>query len=61
MRALLRNDWNIVIGAAIASLLSGFLNQTHGNPVLSFVVSGIALAVLAALVGQATEIGRAHV
>lgn len=55
MGAVLRNEWTIVVGAAIASFLAGVLDYTHANAVLSFIVSGVALAVLAALVGEATE------
>lgn len=41
--------------ALVASLLSGVLNGIGFNPLVIFVVSGVALAMLAALVGEATE------
>ncbi len=55
MRALLRNDWTTVVLAILSSSLTGLLIYSHGNVVLSFVIGGVALAALAALVGQATE------
>lgn len=55
MRALLRNDWTIVVLAVLSSGLTGFLIYSHANAVLSFSISAVALAILAALVGQATE------
>ena len=46
----------ITIGiAAVASALAGILHFTEANSVLTFVVAGVALATLAALVGDATE------
>ncbi len=41
--------------ALVASLISGVLNSINGNSLLIFAVSGVALAMLAALVGEATE------
>ena len=46
----------IFLGIAVAaSVLSGLLNAINGNALLIFVISGVALAMLAALVGEATE------
>ncbi len=44
-----------LVGAVVAAALSGVLTVAHGPAVLSFIISGVALALLAALVGQATE------
>ncbi len=55
MSALARNE-RLTIGVAlIATLLSGLLTVAHAGAVLLFALSGVALAALAALVGQATE------
>src|SRR6266581_7161797 len=50
-----RNAWLIIGGALVLSAISGLLTAFHANPVITFIISGGALAVLAALVGQATE------
>jgi len=42
-------------GAIVASVLSGILSAAGANAVLIFVIAGVALALLAALVGEATE------
>ena len=55
MRTLLRNEWTIVLLAVLVSVLTWVLLITRANAVLTFFISGLALAVLAALVGQATE------
>jgi Ca2+:H+ antiporter len=45
-----------MLGVAVAAtLLSGLLTAVGAGAVLTFVVSGVALALLAALVGEATE------
>jgi Ca2+:H+ antiporter len=44
-----------IVGSIVLSLLAGILTLFQANAVLIFVVSGAALAILAALVGQATE------
>lgn len=44
-----------VLIALVASILAAVLTRLHINPVLLFVVCGVALAMLAATVGQATE------
>lgn len=55
MSALTRNE-RLTIGVALtATLLSGLLTVAHAGAVLLFALSGVALAALAALVGQATE------
>jgi len=52
----LRRKERITIGGGLAvSVLAGGLTQAHGPAVLIFVVSGVALALLAMVVGQATE------
>lgn len=41
--------------AAIATIAAGFMDLTHGNEVLAFITAAVALAALAATVGEATE------
>ena len=53
--ALSRKDWIIIIVAVILSVLAGAFEFLDFNSVLIFVVAAIALAFLAALVGQATD------
>jgi Ca2+:H+ antiporter len=50
----------IVIGLCIvAAVAAGILHYAGANPVLSFIVTGVALALLAMIVGDATEqLGR---
>src|SRR5512147_311794 len=55
MRTLLKSEWTIVVIAFLASLLTGVLTLTGANTVLAFVISAVALATLATVVGQATE------
>ncbi len=50
-----RNEWLITGGALVLSAIAGVLTAIHAYPVITFVVSGCALAVLAALVGIGTE------
>jgi Ca2+:H+ antiporter len=45
----------IIAGALVAAILSGILHYTHANAVLGFVVTAAALAMLAMVVGDATE------
>lgn len=45
----------VVLAAFLGSVLAGALSLSHAGAVLVFVVSGVALAALAALVGDATE------
>src|SRR6266566_5959255 len=53
--SLSRRELLSVGGAIILSALAGILTAISVNPVLIFVVAGIALALLADLVGQATD------
>ncbi len=50
-----RKDWFIVSGSLVASILAGLLTILHSNAIVIFILSGVALSLLAALVGQATE------
>ncbi len=52
---LKRSEWIMIAGAVITTILAGLFTAFQGNAVLIFVVSAIALALLAALVGQATD------
>ncbi len=45
----------MIAGAVIASILAGVFSAIGANAVLIFVISGVALALLAALVGEATD------
>src|SRR5438067_6708472 len=50
-----RNEWLMLGAAFVLSVLAGLLTAFQGNAVLIFIIAGVALALLAALVGQATE------
>jgi len=50
-----RNQWLLTGGSVVLSVVAGLLTAMHANAVLTFVVSGVALALLAALVGMGTE------
>jgi Ca2+:H+ antiporter len=50
-----RNQWLITGGSVALSVGAGLLTAIHANAVLTFVVSGGALALRAALVGLGTE------
>jgi Ca2+:H+ antiporter len=52
---LSRNEWLTVGGALVLSVVAGLLTAFHVNAVITFVISGGALAILAALVGLATN------
>ncbi|MDQ6661659.1 MAG: calcium/proton exchanger [Chloroflexota bacterium] len=52
---LSRGEWITIIGSCIAIILAGLLTVFHANAVLVFVLSGAALALLAELVGIATD------
>src|SRR5437764_2341250 len=52
---LSRREWLIISASFVISLLAGVLTAFHANAVFIFVVAGGALALLAALVGQATD------
>jgi Ca2+:H+ antiporter len=55
MSALGQRERITLAVALVATILAGVLTFTGAGAVLSFVVSAVALAALAALVGQATE------
>lgn len=55
MGALGRRDVLTLGVAVVAGALAGLLTFAGANAVLAFIVSGLALAALAAMVGQATE------
>jgi Ca2+:H+ antiporter len=55
MSGLLRSEWTIFILALTASALTAVLSFTTANAVIVFLISAIALATLATVVGQATE------
>jgi Ca2+:H+ antiporter len=52
---LLKNEWTVFAAALFASLLTAVLTFTEANSVLVFLISLVALATLASVVGQATE------
>src|SRR5512138_1691264 len=55
MSRLLKNEWTIFVAALVAGILTAVLTFIGANPVLVFLISAIALATLASVVGQATE------
>jgi len=55
MRNLLKNDWTLFVIALVVSVLTAILTFTNANAVLTFLVSAVALAILAVVVGEATE------
>src|ERR1044072_6284950 len=55
MRALLQNDWTFFVIALIAAILTAIFRFTHLNAALVFLFSAVSLAILALVVGQATE------
>lgn len=50
-----RQDWIIISSSLVTSILAGLFTFLHFNAVVIFVLSGVALSLLAALVGQATD------
>ena len=50
-----RKEWFFIGGSLITSLAAGLLTLLNANAVLTFIVSGVALALLAELVGLATD------
>src|SRR6266571_8015260 len=50
-----RNEWLLIAGSIAASVLAGLLTLLQANAVIIFVISGLALALLAALVGESTD------
>src|SRR5512133_1911982 len=55
MSRLLKSEWTIFVIALIAAILTAILTFISANSVLIFLISAIALATLASVVGQATE------
>src|SRR4026207_800453 len=55
MRALLKREWTSFVIALAATILTAVLTLTHSNAVVTFIMSGVALAILALVVGEATE------
>src|SRR6266516_2245399 len=55
MRALLKNEWTIFVIALIASITTAVLTFASVNAAFVFLIGAIALAILATVVGQATE------
>lgn len=55
LTVLSRGEWVLVLGALALTALGGILSALQANAVLIFVITGGALAILAALVGAATD------
>jgi len=55
MSSLLKNEWTIFVLALIASISTSILTFAGANAVLVFLISAVALATLATVVGHATE------
>ena len=55
MRALIENEWLNFLLALVAGILTAIFRFAHLNAALTFLFSAISLAVLALVVGQATE------
>jgi Ca2+:H+ antiporter len=55
MRNLLKNDWTMFVVALVTAVLTAILTYAGANAVLTFLVSAVALAILAVVVGEATE------
>src|SRR5215213_591509 len=56
MGQISRNQRIIMVVALVATVLSGILHYSQiGGVVLAFVVAGVGLAMLAAVVGEATD------
>src|SRR5690242_12971931 len=53
--SLSRQEWLLMGGSLIITVLAGILTGVEANAVLVFVMSAAALALLAALVGEATD------
>src|SRR5947208_14295041 len=50
-----KKEKTIIAACLIVTALSGFLHYTHANAVVAFAVTAAALALLAMIVGDATE------
>jgi Ca2+:H+ antiporter len=57
---LSHREWLLIGGTFAISVLVGLLTAFHANTVFIFIVAGVALALLAALVGKATDQLGAH-
>lgn len=55
MKTLDRKEALTISGALVATLISGVLHYAHLNDTIVFIITGIALAALAALVGDAVD------
>ena len=55
MSALRKSEWTTIAAALIASILTAILTFVGANSVFIFLISAIALAILAMVVGHATE------
>ncbi len=55
MSSLLKNEWTIFVLALLASIVTAVLTFASANAVLIFLISAVALATLATVVGNATE------
>ncbi|MGE5462086.1 MAG: calcium/proton exchanger [Syntrophothermus sp.] len=53
--SVLKNEWTIFIVALVASILTAVLTFTGVNPAFVFIISAVALASLATVVGHSTE------
>lgn len=56
-----KKEKRIIVIAVIIMAISGILNYTHSNVLIAFIVSAAALALLAKIVGDATEQLGSHV
>ena len=52
---LSRRQWLTIALTAVVSIVAGILSAVQANAVVIFIVAGVALALLAGLIGQATE------
>ncbi|HSJ85806.1 MAG TPA: calcium/proton exchanger [Anaerolineales bacterium] len=55
MSRVFKSEWTIFVVALIVSILTAVLTFAHANAVLLFLISAVALATLATVVGHATE------
>jgi Ca2+:H+ antiporter len=60
MQAVTNKERLTLLAALAITLLSGFLTHIHFNAVAVFILTGVGLALLATIVGQATEHLGAH-
>ncbi|HEX5354102.1 MAG TPA: calcium/proton exchanger [Rhodanobacteraceae bacterium] len=54
-RVFIRSDWIIVGGSLLLVIVAGFTRYMNASAVLAFLCSGLAVALLAALVGRSVE------